>query len=119
MRQVGELAAAGVVALETSPQRLHEDHVLAKRLAEGVSQIPGLKINPSSVRSNIVIFDCAATGMNAVEFCDGLHEKGVWAQDTAPYLVRLVTHWNVNREGVERALVEIKSFVASKLSNRV
>ncbi len=115
MRQVGIIAAAGLLALEKSPQRLHEDHANAKRLAEGIAQIPGLKIDPSAVRSNIVIFDCSATGMNAVELCDALHEKGVWAQDTAPYSVRMVTHWNVNREGIDSALAELRSVVARKV----
>lgn len=115
MRQVGVLAAAGLVALEKSPQRLHEDHANAKRLAEGIGQIPGLKIDPAGVRTNIVIFDCTASRMNAVELCDALHEKGVWAQDTAPYSVRMVTHWNVNHDGIERALVELKSVVTGKL----
>src|ERR1700690_3097141 len=103
MRQVGVLAAAGLVALEKSPARLHEDHALAKRLAEGIAQIPALKIDPAAVCSNIVIFDCTASGMNAVELCDALHAKGVWAQDTALHLVRMVTHWNVSLEGVDKA----------------
>lgn len=113
MRQVGVLAAAGLVAIENSPQRLHEDHANATALAVGIAQIPGLKINPSAIRSNIVIFDCSATGMNAVQLCDALHERGVWAQDTAPYSVRMVTHWNVNHDSVVRALIELH-FVATK-----
>ena len=76
MRQVGVLAAAGLVALEKSPARLHEDHENARRLAEGIAKIPGLKIDPKSVRSNIVIFDCAGTGKNAVEICDALQPRG-------------------------------------------
>jgi threonine aldolase len=114
MRQVGVIAAAGLIALEKSPARLHEDHTNAKFLAEGISKLPGLKIDPVAVRSNIVIFDCSAMGLNAVEFCDALYERGVWAQDTAPYLVRMVTHWNVDRAGIERALVELKSVVERK-----
>jgi threonine aldolase len=114
MRQVGVLAAAGLVALEKSPQRLYEDHENAKLLAEGIAQIPGLKIDPERVRTNIVIFDCTGSGMNAVELCDALHEKAVWAQDTAPFLVRMVTHWNVNRSGIQRALLELQSVVAKK-----
>ncbi len=116
MRQVGVLAAAGLVAIENSPQRLHEDHDNAKTLAVGIAQIAGLKIDPARVRTNIVIFDCSATGMNAVELCDALHERGVWAQDTAPYLVRMVTHWNVNRDGIVRALIELQSVVSKKRS---
>ena len=109
MRQVGVLAAAGLIALEKSPARLHEDHANAKHLAEGITQLPGLKIDPKAVRTNIVIFDCKATGMNAVEFCDALHAKGIWAQDTALYSVRMVTHWNVDRAGIDRALAELRA----------
>lgn len=114
MRQVGVVAAAGLIALEKSPGRLHEDHFNAKVLAEGIAKIPGLKIDPASVKTNIVIFDCAAAGMNAVELCDALHTRGVWAQDTAFYSVRMVTHWNVDRAGVERALQELNSVVRRK-----
>jgi len=117
IRQVGVIAAAGLVALEQSPTRLHEDHGNAKRLAEGIAQIHGLRIDPASVKSNIVIFDCSASGMNAVELCNALHARGVWAQDTAIHSVRMVTHWNVSREGIERALVELKA-VAEKKAGR-
>lgn len=116
MRQVGVLAAAGLIALEKSPQRLQEDHANAKRLAEGIAEIPGLKIKPKGVRSNIVIFDCTDSGMDAVELCDALHARGIWAQDTSPHSVRMVTHWNVHREGIDRALVELQSLVAGKLA---
>ena len=115
MRQVGVIAAAGLVALEKSPARLHEDHDNAKHLANGIAQIPGLKIDPARVRSNIVIFDCSASGMNAVELCDALHAKGVWAQDTSLYSVRMVTHWNVDRAGIDRALAELRVVVGKKL----
>jgi threonine aldolase len=114
MRQVGVIAAAGLIALEKSPARLHEDHENAKHLAEGIAKIPGMKIDPAGVRSNIVIFDCKASGMTAVELCDALHAKGVWAQDTSPYSVRLVTHWNVDRAGIDRALTELRTLAEKK-----
>jgi threonine aldolase len=114
MRQVGVIAAAGLIALEKSPGRLYEDHENARHLAEGIAKIPGLKIDPASVRSNIVIFDCKASGMTAVELCDALHAKGVWAQDTSIYSVRLVTHWNVDRAGVDRALTELRALAEKK-----
>jgi threonine aldolase len=117
MRQVGIIAAAGLIALEKSPSRLREDHANAKRLAEGIAQIPGLRIDPSSVKSNIVIFDCSASGMNAVELCDALYARGIWAQDTGFHSVRMVTHWNVSRAQIERALVELKA-VAEKKAGR-
>jgi threonine aldolase len=109
MRQAGILAAAALIALEKSPQRLHEDHGNARRLAEGVAQTPGLKIDSARVRTNIVIFDCSATGLTAVQFCEALQKENVLAQDTALHLVRLVTHWNVTSDQVERALQAIKS----------
>jgi threonine aldolase len=114
MRQVGVIAAAGLIALERSALRLNEDHANAKHLAEGIAKIPGLKIAPARVRTNIVIFDCSGTGMNAVELCDALHARDVWAQDTAIHSVRMVTHWNVDRAGIDRALTELRAVVEKK-----
>jgi threonine aldolase len=107
MRQAGVIAAAGLIALEKSPGRLHIDHENARRLAEGIVQIRGLRIDPAKVRSNIVIFDCSGGGKTAVELCEALYRRGIWAQDTAQYSVRLVTHMDVNGEGIERALVAL------------
>jgi threonine aldolase len=112
MRQAGVIAAAGLIALEKSPGRLHIDHENAKLLAEGIAAIPGLRIDPKKVRSNIVIFDCLNSGMTAVELCNVLYEHGVWAQDTALYAVRVVTHCDVDRAGCERAVAVLKEVVA-------
>jgi threonine aldolase len=104
MRQAGVLAAASLVALERSPKRLHIDHENARRLAEGIAEIPSLRIDPKKVRTNIVIFDCSKTGKTGVQCCEALSSRGVWAQDTALHSVRFVTHCDVSREGIERAL---------------
>jgi threonine aldolase len=104
MRQAGVIAAAGLIALEKSPGRLHIDHKNAKRLAEGVAKIPGFVIDPAKVKTNIVIFDCSKTGKTAVEWCDILYKRGLWAQDTALHSVRFVTHCDVNEADIERAL---------------
>src|SRR2546423_591068 len=108
MRQAGVIAAAGLVALEKSPGRLHVDHENARRLAEGIARIRGLRIDPAKVRTNIVIFDCSGIGKSAVELCEALYRRGIWAQDTAPYSVRLVTHVDVDRDGIERALTVLQ-----------
>jgi threonine aldolase len=108
MRQAGVIAAAGLVALEKAPARLHVDHENARRLAEGIAQIRGLRIDAAKVRSNIVIFDCSGIGKTAVELCGVLYGKGIWAQDTAPYSVRLVTHIDADRAGIERALAVLQ-----------
>ena len=112
MRQAGVIAAAGLIALEKSPARLHIDHDNAMVLARGIATIPGLAIDPKKVRSNIVIFDCVKIGMTAVELCDALHPHGIWAQDTALYSVRVVTHCDVDRAGCERALSVMKDVVS-------
>ena len=62
MRQAGVLAAAGLIALENSPARLHEDHANARYLAEGLAQLPGVRVDLSKVQTNIVIFDVARHG---------------------------------------------------------
>ena len=111
MRQAGVIAAAGLIALEESPGRLHVDHENAQVLAKGIAAMPGLKIDPAKAKTNIVIFDCEATGKNAVELCDLLREKGIWALDTATYSVRFVTHCDVDRAGCERALVALGEIV--------
>ena len=70
MRQVGILAAAGLIALEEGPKRLHEDHENAKRLAEGLAEINGIKIDVDKVVTNIVIFDISGTGKASAEIVE-------------------------------------------------
>ncbi len=114
MRQAGVIAAAGLIALEKMTKRLDIDHKNAKRLAEGVAQIPGFVIDPKKVRTNIVIFDCEQTGKTAVEWCDILYKRGLWAQDTAQYSVRFVTHCDVNEAQIERALSILQEVASGK-----
>ncbi len=111
MRQAGVIAAAGLIALEESPTRLHVDHENAQLLAKEIAAMPGLKIDPAKAKTNIVIFDCEGTGKNAVELCDLLRDKGIWALDTATYSVRFVTHCDVGRAGCERALTALGEIV--------
>jgi threonine aldolase len=113
MRQAGVLAAAGLLALEKSPSRLHVDHENARRLAVGISRLPSLRINSSRVPTNIVIFDCSATGKTAVEFCDELYRRGVWALDTALHSVRLVTYCDVSSADIDRALSALQDVAAT------
>jgi threonine aldolase len=117
MRQAGVLAAAGLLALEESPKRLHEDHANAQFLAREIAGIPGLRIDPASVKTNIVIFDCELTGMNAVQLCEALQPSGIWALDTAPYAVRFVTHCDVDRAGCARA-IQVLQQVLQKSTRR-
>ncbi len=104
MRQAGVLAAAGLVALEESPRLLAEDHANARRLAEGLAKIPGIRIDPRKVQTNIVIFHVESTGRGAAEICAALAEEGVLASAFGSFAIRMVTHYDVNRAGIDRAL---------------
>lgn len=103
MRQVGILAAAGLIALQESPKLLHIDHENARRLAEGVANINGISIDAEKVQTNIVIFDVSETGKTSAEICNTLKENGILA---IPFgkAIRMVTHYDVSREDIERTL---------------
>jgi threonine aldolase len=115
MRQAGVLAAAGLVALEESPPRLREDHENARRLAEGVADIEGVRIDPESVQTNIVLFDVAETGLGADHLCARLRtEHGVLASGFGSS-IRMVTHYDVSREEIERALKGLRQVTRERL----
>jgi threonine aldolase len=109
MRQAGILAAAGLIALEQGPARLHEDHATAQLLAEGVADIPGITIDLSTVQTNIVIFDISGTGKSSTEIAAALKSQGVLVGTVNPQLIRFVTHLNVSRTGCEQALQSLRS----------
>ncbi len=108
MRQAGVLAAAGLIALEEGPKRLHEDHANARFLADGLAQVRGIKIDPKRVHTNILVFDISGTGMDSATFTRKLVEKNVLASGISPTEVRIVTHMDVDRAACERGLAAIK-----------
>jgi threonine aldolase len=112
MRQAGVLAAAGLIALEESPKRLHEDHANARLLADGLAALPGVKIDPEKVVTNIVIFDVAETGRAADAICAQLRERGVLGSGFGS-AIRMVTHFDVSRSDIEKALRELRSVLDS------
>ena len=105
MRQAGVLAAAGLIALEEMPKRLHKDHANARMLAEAISNCDGAQIDPADVQTNIVIFTVQGDngGRDAPAIVKGLREKGVLASAIGPHAIRLVTHYDVSREDCVRA----------------
>jgi threonine aldolase len=105
MRQVGVLAAAGLIALEEMPHRLGEDHANARFLAGELAKLNGLKTHPERVQTNIVVFDVSATGWSASEFTERLKAHGVLMNEAAsPREVRAVTHYDVTRDDCARAV---------------
>jgi len=110
MRQVGVLAAAGLIALEDGPSILERDHRNAKRLANGLAEIPGIDINPEDVATNIVIFDGAKARLSAAEIVAKLKEKGVLAIGFGSR-IRMVTHLDIADADIETALQAMKEIV--------
>jgi len=97
------VAAAGVYALENHVERLAEDHANARLLADLLATVPGIVIEPETVETNIVYFDVKGTGMMALDVYQALLKHGVRIGRTSPYLMRAVTHLDVDRSGVKRA----------------
>jgi len=102
MRQAGVLAAAALYALEHHRARLAEDHANARRLAEGLAELPGVEIRPEDVETNILYFDVRP--LTAARFAGLADEKGVRVLPVGPHRIRCVTHLDVDRAGIERAL---------------
>jgi len=107
MRQAGVLAAAALVALEESPPRLYEDHLKARRLAEALAQMRGVRLDPTRVATNIVICDVSETRKGAEAICARLRERGVLAS-SFDQQIRFVTHYDISREDIERAIIAFK-----------
>jgi threonine aldolase len=103
MRQAGIIAAAGIYALEHHVERLAEDHANAKNLARGLGQIRGITLDTPEPQTNIVYFSVAQSGMTSYEFTCKLEERGVSMVDIGDR-VRAVTHLDVSRADVERAV---------------
>jgi threonine aldolase len=103
MRQAGFVAAAARHGLQHNVERLADDHANAKYLAEGLAEIDGVEIDPSTVETNIVIFDVA----DAADLHDKLKAAGV-ETSLLEGRVRMVTHLDVDRAGIETALAAVQ-----------
>lgn len=115
MRQVGVIAAAGIVALEKMVTRLKEDHANAQFLAKEIAQISGIDIDPEKVQTNIVAFDTRGTGISVVDFSAKLKERGVLANGIDNNRVlRMVTHKDVSRSEIETALEAVRNVITEQ-----
>lgn len=104
MRQAGVVAACGIVALEEMVERLAEDHAHAKQLALALAKIPGLKIDLTSVQTNIVIVNVAGTRYTGKEFVSELANVGIKAALFDENDVRLVTHKDISSEDIKMTI---------------
>ena len=103
MRQAGVIAAAGIVALRTMVQRLGDDHAAARRLGEGLAGLPGLRVDPEQVRTNMVVVELLSP-LAAPEVAARLRAEGVLVSVMSATAFRLVTHRHITRAMVDAAV---------------
>jgi threonine aldolase len=115
MRQAGVLASAGLVALEDGPSRLQLDHDNARLLAERLSAIPGVRIDPGRVQTNIVIFGLAE-GVSPQAFLEAMASRGILAIPVEGDRVRMVTHLDVSSGDVRRAAEAAREAIGDLMS---
>ncbi len=103
MRQVGILAAAGIVALTKMVDRLGEDHSRAKRLAVAIADLPGISLNPDHIQTDIVIFGFNHPKISREEFLSRLRERRILAL-TVPQGIRFVTNKEIDDGHLDRTI---------------
>jgi threonine aldolase len=111
MRQVGILAAAGLIALDEMVDRLAEDHANAEALAQGLASLPGIEVEPVSPRTDIVFFKVLRPDMDALTLCERLNDYGVKMADMDPRRVRAVTNYHVTREDIAATLAAVRELL--------
>ncbi|MDX6650512.1 MAG: threonine aldolase [Solirubrobacteraceae bacterium] len=109
LRQAGIVAAAGLYALDHHVERLAEDHANARVLAEGLAEIPGVRLDPNRVETNIVIFEVD----DAPALVRALDAAGVQAMAPGATRVRMVTHLDVDRAGCEHAVAVVRDAMSA------
>jgi len=110
MRQVGVLAAPGILALTEMRDRLKDDHALAKTLARGIAGLPGITLDPAAVETNIIIFGFHHPRTTVPAFLEELKKRGVWAMATTGG-IRFVTHKDVGEADVDRAIEAFRAIL--------
>jgi len=116
MRQLGVLAAAGIVALEEMIDRLVIDHRHAKMLAEGLAQLPGYQIDLETVQTNMVHVSVEGLGLTAKEFAGKLKRLSIKVSIRPPYMVRFVTHRHITEEHIATVLGAAKQIAEEYLT---
>ena len=111
MRQVGYLAAACQYAMDRNVERLADDHANAKLLATAIAEVPGFKLLPPEVETNLVWFEVGPRWGSAREVANRLKEHGVLVAALGKNVVRAVTHLDVTREQCQRAAAVIRTLV--------
>jgi threonine aldolase len=105
MRQVGVVAAAGIISLEKMVNRLAEDHIRARKLADGLRQVRGVVVDEGSPYSNMVYLNLADNvAIDSQQVCEKARVMGVLLDAENPRRFRLVTHYWIDDSGVEKTI---------------
>lgn len=112
MRQAGVLAAAGLYAIEYHRPHLAEDHEKAKRLAEGIAELPGFAIDPERVETNIVLFDVERSA--AAPVIERLREEDILLTPFGPATIRATTHRDVSMDDIERTIAVMRETLGKR-----
>jgi len=112
MRQAGVLAAAGIYALENNVDRLAEDHDNARYLAEELKDL-GFEISPDPTQTNIFFVSTKSNGVSALELADYLKADGIIIGPRDDDNIRFVTHLDLSREDIEKAVGSIKDYLST------
>lgn len=110
MRQVGILAAAGIVALQDR-ERLREDHETARQLADGLALIPGITVRPEETKTNMVFFRLATPHLDTRELIAAARKHGVMLAELGAGRIRCVTHYGVGPADIDHALDVVRTII--------
>jgi threonine aldolase len=114
MRQVGVLAAAGMVALTEMVDRLFEDHENAKKLAQALAEMPGLKIDPDTIMTNIVYFEITKEHLTAETLVKCLDRNGIKVLPTGERQIRAVTNYHIRPSDIDYVIRIFKTVVVKE-----
>ncbi|MGA2410409.1 MAG: low-specificity L-threonine aldolase [Candidatus Binataceae bacterium] len=117
MRQAEIIAAAGIVALETMVDRLAEDHLNARALAEGLGLVAGINTWSVKRRTNMVVFDLDGGPDESRRFSQALRERDVLVGARGPNSFRAVTHYGIERRDIDRAVSAASEAAAEAFGN--
>ena len=110
MRQVGIVAAAGILSLEKMTTRLGEDHERAKRIADGLRQIKGIDVDEGSPYTNMIFLNLSENVSRSMQkIAESLKDLGVLVDAESPRRLRLVTHYWIDDDGVEKSISAFKN----------
>ncbi len=113
VHRAGIPAAAALVGLDTMGERIAEDHRRARELGALLAEVPGLRLDPERVETNIVLVDAAETGLAPADLLALLAERGVRALERDTTRIRFVTHGSIGDDDVARAAELVAEVVAA------